>query len=117
MAQYVVGGPNVTTLPAMMSGALGSISTPTWVAVSVSGFVPPTAGTIRLSLIGANGQWAMAAPNSNYGSAYGTLGNPAPLVGCYGSTMGDFVLESNNVYYAGNNTTNGLFCIGWTDNL
>jgi len=104
-------------LPAMMSGALGNISTPTWVAVSVSGFVPPTAGTIRLSLIAGNQQWAMAAPNSNYGSAYGTLGNPAPFVSCYGSTMGDFVLESNNVYYAGSNTTNSLFCIGWTDNL
>jgi hypothetical protein len=122
-AQYVVQSGNTGTfapnlnLPMMIYGAVGSVTTPTWVAVSVSGFVPPTAGTIRLSLIGANGQWAMAAPNSNYGSACGTLGNPAPLVGCYGSTMGDFVLESNNVYYAGNNTTNGLFCIGWTDNL
>lgn len=127
-AQYVVGLAQTTAMPNLISGAIGSISVPTWSTQSVSAVVPPTAGSIRLVLIGAGLVGSpiavMAAPNGSYG-AFNSTTNPPPLVvgaSIAGNSIstnlrGDFILESSNVYYAANSANAGLFCLGWVDNI
>ncbi|MBV1707410.1 MAG: hypothetical protein KGQ37_09415 [Hyphomicrobiales bacterium] len=95
----------------------GSISAPTWVAQSVTGVVPPSAGTIQLALACAGFYAAMVAQNTSYG-AYNSITNPPPLESASaGVTHASFVLESTNIYYASNYTNWSLTAIGWTDNL
>lgn len=120
--QCKVGGGNVASLPAMASGAAGSITTPTWVAVSVSSFVPPTAGKIKIALTAYN-TTAMVAPNSSYG-AYNSSTNPPPFSSSnYGigntnaPATGEIVLESTSLYWASLSASGLLQCMGWEDNL
>lgn len=124
--RYVItAGTNTAALPQMAGGAsaVGSVSTPTWVAVGTGPFVPPTADTIVLIIGGtggANGQ-SMVAPNNAYG-AYTNVSNQPPLVWTTSSgaqivTVNlEMMLESTNVYWAqtGNFYLN---CYGWEDNL
>lgn len=121
--QYkIASGSNVTGMPLIVSGAQGSLTAPTWIAASVSNFVPSTASVIRLALTCGNDSnaWAaMVAANNNYG-AFGSATNPPPLtcVAQYeASRMGEITLESTNIYYAGQNAAHSLFCVGWEDNL
>ena len=120
-AQYIVDGTILTSLRKIKSAgsSVGSISTPTYVAQSVSTFVPPTAGVIRL-VVGASGGTSrqfMLAPNANYGAA-NSLSNPPPINGggldLYLTT--DMVLESSNLYFTGEANT-FIACLGWEDNL
>lgn len=122
--QYkVAAGSNVTGLPVMASGVQGNISTPTWVAVDVGAFVPPTTSSINLllqSLPSGSGINAGAAPNNSYGPGSSST-NPPPLLvassSAWGANMqGSLLLESSNIYYY-SNSTEPLFCIGWEDNL
>lgn len=124
-AQYVLAGGNVSNLPILAAGAGGNISTPVYVAVAVSAFVPPTASAITLSLTSGGGtpNSAMAAPNARYG-ALNSLSNPAPLVTGLGSgsnarvtVSGEFVLESSSIYYVSDTAQGVLFVGGWVDNL
>lgn len=116
----VAAGSNVVAMPIMVSGAQGNLTTPTWVAVSVSGFVPPTASTIYPVLNTTQGFQQMVAPNNSYG-AFSSTTNPAPLLGSPGSSAAymsivyGMQLESTNIYVvsAGGN----IFCAGWEDNL
>jgi len=120
--QYVVGN-NLSSLPQMISGSSGSVSTPTWTSVATGDFVPSTAAKITLSLATINTATmiAMAAPNSNYGGYQSTTNLP-PLL-CvsiasenWESFVGEFVLESSNIYY----TASGggyLYCLGFTLNI
>lgn len=125
--RYVVkAGSNVTAMPQMASGSQGSMSTPTWVAVGVGAFVPPTATVICLSLCGTgdSGTGVMAAPNNSYGAVQG-LGvsqvNPPPLASSnYANNSsarmaisGEFLLESSSIYYAAGNVQDAMFCTGW----
>lgn len=114
----VATGSNVANFPIMASGAQGSISVPTWVAVGVSGFVPTTASSIRILNTDASGGEVIISPSGAHG-ALGSLTNP-PF--CQDSGAGGFMgmpmeihLESTNIYRAAasGNTT----CIGWEDNL
>ena len=119
--QYVVGGVNVANLPIMSSGAQGSPTTPTWVAVSVSTFVPATAFVIVGVVATGNGYTFMAAPNNSYGTANSTT-NPPPVAHVpYSGETGltetfSFVLESTNIYWAVAGA-GSLACLGWEDNL
>ena len=116
-------GTNVTGLPALATGAAGSTSTPTWVAVGISNFIPTTATSINGVLFGnqASGAW-MAAPNNSYG-AMGSISNPPPFAFAYpvgnlsnNSLQFSAILESTNIYWA---SSGGgyLACNGWEDNL
>lgn len=115
-AQYIVGT-NPTTMRSMATGALGSVTVPTWSAVSVSNFVPTTALQI-LATLTSTGASMMAAPNNTYG-VYNSTTNPPPVVassaGTY-ATAFSMMLESTNIYYA-SNSTGTLWCTGWEDNL
>ena len=106
------------------TGGQGSISTPTWVAISTTGAAPSTASSISMVLTGTgtSGQLAIVAPSSNYG-AWTNMTNPAPVLisAPSGSALTlnatfDLLLESSNVYWA---MTGGLYlyAYGWEDNL
>lgn len=117
-AQYIVSAAQTTVLPTMTSGAQGSPTVPTWIAIAVAGFVPPTAETIALVLNnGTSGSRAACAPNNLYGGTNSAT-NPPPLTsantGNVAANSGVFYIESANVYYAAD--VGGLLqCFGWTD--
>jgi hypothetical protein len=121
-AQYVVVAASTTpNLPIMISGNSGNITTPTWTAVSVSAYVPPTASVISVvAHISGNQEKMMAAPNNQYG-AYDSESNPPPIswsidaAALVLSTRVDFVLETTDVYYAGSSNGGVLACAGWVD--
>ena len=116
--QYVVGT-NPTTARQMISGVSGDPTVPTWTAQSVSSYVPPTASMIHVGLY-ANNTAGIAAPNNSYGNL-SSSSNPPPLAASAPSavvnTLGWLVLESTNIYYAGNGAATALYCYGWEDNL
>lgn len=121
--QYVVGN-NLSVLPQLIAGSSGSVTSPTWTAVSVSAYIPTAvAGKGKFMLMGAaNTNTGMAAPNNSYG-AYTSTSNPPPMVtdpntvGGAVNVMGEFLLESTNVYYAGISSGNALICMGYTLNI
>ncbi len=103
--QYQVGN-NLSALPSLISGATGSLSTPTYTSVSVSSLVPSTASKIGLTFSASTttNNGGIYAPNANYG-AVGSTTNP-PLLFCQPNTGGSsggsgiMNLESTNVYAA-----------------
>lgn len=121
--QYKVGaGTNITSLPVMASGLNGSTSTPTWVAIAVASFIPPTATCIEFvaSTDAGGGGIVAVAPNNQFGAA-ASLTNPPPLVassngGNPWKSKGFLVLESTNIYIASTAQTS-LSCIGWEENF
>lgn len=116
----VTGGSNVAAMRLMASGASGSLSTPTWVAVAVGAFVPATAHSIIIVANGAGGNGVMVAPNNAYGAITSTS-NPPPVATYSGSASynNDFyahiMLESTNIYWAC--TAGYLYAAGWEDML
>ena len=112
-------------LPSMAGGAppVGSVTTPTWVAVSTAAFVPPTASSITtlVSSTGGAGGQSMVAPSNSYG-AFSSTSNP-PLMVYTTSTaaqnltfLADLLLESSSIFWA--HTGNFfLAAYGWEDNL
>jgi hypothetical protein len=124
-AQYVVTtGSAVTSAPAMASGVAGSTSTPTWVAVAVAAFVPPTASAITVFAnvgVASDNSQVIVAPNNSYGGFNSTT-NPPPMSYTTGSSIsgsagGYLLLESTNIYWANNFSDLSLRCLGWEDNL
>lgn len=123
--QYVVTtGSNTPNLPIIAQGALGvySSTTPTYVAASVSSFVPPTANTIVVTAsqyFGGGASVIGLAPNSSYG---GIASNRPPLLsgdnaGALNKSTISMLLESSNIYVYSSGA-NGLFqSVGWEDNL
>lgn len=119
-SHYVVTpSTNTTNMPLLASGATGSITTPTWIAVSVSNFVPPSATIISITGLTVSGSVAiMVAPNSSYG-AHNSTSNPPPFVMVAASSQvlnlgADIPLESSNIYWA-TAFTAYLFCKGWEE--
>ena len=117
-----LAGSNTAAIPTMISGASGSPTVPTWTAVPVAAFVPPTARSIIASpqnQVGSPGI-TLLSPNNTAG-AYGSTTNPPKLQAGGGNALsvnayGNFLLESTNVYYACSGT-GAAFCYGWIDNL
>jgi hypothetical protein len=122
--QYVVGLGQTSSVVVMTSGIAGNVGTPTWAAVSVSNFVPPTAARISLMLSsGITASGCMAAPNNSYGGNASLANMPPMLINGAGtvnqnvSMVGQFILESTNVYYASSQANALLGCMGWEENL
>lgn len=122
----ITASTNTSNLPLMASGPAGAPLTPTWVPVQVQGgsgatgqYVPVTATVIRGGIATAPGTQVMAAPNGNYG-ALQNLTNPPPVssfpAGGSNTPLIDFLLESNNIYWAANGGSQ-LFVSGWTDSV
>lgn len=122
-SQYVVlAGSNVAAMPQMAAGTVGSPTTPTYIAVAIGGFVPPTASRIRGTLANPGGGLSSVAPNNSYG-VYNSSTNPPPLSsGSQTGTAGnnfqyDFSIESTNIYWNSSIAASQLYCLGWEDNI
>ena len=117
-AQWVVApGTNVPTTRIMAAGSAGNIDTPTFVAVAVGAFTPPTAGIINFTYSAISARGGVVAPNPNYGAGY-TITNPSfYFTGNAGgvATAISMVLESSNIYWA--STGAALAANGYEDNL
>lgn len=116
--QYLVGD-NLSALPSLVSGATGSVSTPTYTATSVTALVPTAiAATIKIVSTAATGGSniiGIYAPNANYGSDTSTT-NP-PIANTYGSSsVFDMLLESTNIYVA-QQSSNYSFVSGFELNI
>jgi hypothetical protein len=106
------------------TGAIGSVSAPTWVSVDALIGGPSTAMSLAVILTGTgstNGQ-AIVAPSTSYGG-YNSVSNPAVLTYTTPSAanlnmaiQGEVVLESNYLYAAHSGGLY-LFAYGWEDNL
>lgn len=123
--QYVVAaGTNVPVGRQMATGSAGNVSTPTWVAVAISNFVPTTAARIRgvLSPGSSTSSALICAPNNAYGG-YGSAANPPPVAVntsagiIAANTPFDFAIESANIYWASAAAAGVLLVMGWEDNI
>jgi hypothetical protein len=119
--QYVNSG---SGLPVMASGAAGNLTTPTWVAVPVGNFVPPTAFQIALELYELNNWGIAVVPNNNYGGTDSTTNPPLCLLvpasnyaATYEGMLVKMILESTNIYWANGGAASYLYASGWEDNL
>jgi hypothetical protein len=124
---HITIGTNPTASPEMASGTTGSISVPTWTAVSVSNFVPPTASMVFIAPVGNNptvdSRGYMLAPNNSY-AAWDDGTNPPPFSWFWSQRWGsgmlptaDLTLESTNIYWANSQGNVRLLARGWEDNL
>ena len=107
-------------MPVIASGIQGSPTTPTWVAVSVTAVVPPTASIINVTAFASSNLMAVA-PNPNYGSVSSATLPPPIGEGNAGTANAnknaDIFLESANIYYAAASSAQALVACGWEDNL
>lgn len=116
-SQYIIG--TNPTLPLVLaSGIQGNVSTPVWVAIPWANFAPPTACALRTNIFSTGGNSCMAAPSNSYGAVNSNT-NPPPIIYSAGAqaSMNEMILESANIYYAGNVAQSTLFVYGWEDNL
>jgi hypothetical protein len=114
-------GTNPATNIILASGAAGNVATPTWVAIPVPNFIPPTAYSIAGSLwTTSNGVAAVASNNS--AAAYTSSTNSPPVANNPGTSGGlamqqfNFVLESSNIYWASSSSST-VSVTSWEDNL
>jgi len=115
-------GSNVATPRRMANGAAGNPATPTWVPVSTTAYVSPTANSIKVELVNYTANAAGVAPNAGYGSVSDYL-NPPPIAsffvggsgGAHSKNTGELLLESANIYWASVNEN--LFCLGYEDSV
>lgn len=118
----VAAGSNVAALPIIATGTAGSATTPAWVAIGMSGFVPPNA--VEVSLIARIGAASrlIVAPNNGYGQVASTT-NPPHIILNSASGTGDtgvkanMQLESTNIYWAADNPGGQIALAGWRLNL
>lgn len=115
-AQYVLGLAQTSTLPIMGQSNVGTGS---WTAIAVANFVPSTASHITVNgNITSTGVLA-AAPNSNYAVVPPSANAPPIYIGqtTVIAAHASMILESSNIYYLSNSSSNFLVCLGWEDNL
>lgn len=114
-----VGG-NVSGYPALITGVAGAVgdvgvpTAPTWVAASLTPWVPSIASQVKVFLTSSGGTGAMTAPSAAYG-AYNSQTNPPPLVQAIGGVSrsaetANITLETTaSLQYASNGAANGLY--------
>lgn len=106
----------VGSAPLAASGIAGNVITPTYVAVSVSNYVPQIATSVdvQMSLSAANGN-VIAAPSEQYttlAAVFMRLANPAATAAANSSSR-RMVLESTSIYWASNASDGGLYISGF----
>jgi hypothetical protein len=128
----VTAGSNTAALPLIAENAAGDTTIPTWVALPVAAFVPPTTVEIAILVSATGGSCTtMVAPNNAYGPWNSTT-NPPPIMwsneGTFIFAVEELMLESGNIFWASNpgaqpptpggtGNTGILLCAGWTDNI
>jgi len=116
-SQYqVIAASTTPNAPLMSSGVNGSATVPTFVAVSVSAYVPPSATRI-MGFAGSPNDACniIIAPNNSYGGINSTT-NPVPYSTFQANGMFDLLLESTNIYWASSTANSRLACLGWKSN-
>jgi hypothetical protein len=118
-AQYVItASTNTAALPTLVSGATGSVSTPTYTQFSLAALVPTTASlaAVVATWSSTSTSTAIYAPNGAYGAS-GSITNP-PMASITGGAAEKFdvVLETQNIY-AAQQANVASFIAGWEDNL
>lgn len=124
--RYVVAaGSNFAASAVMASGILGSVTTPTWSAVNVDPFIPPTSSIIDFGTgTLAQGLVYMVADTNSYG-AFSSTTNPPPILQNTANPGADFIRfasrlfvgASRNIFCASSASDFNLRIIGWEDNL
>lgn len=116
---------NTASIPLLQSGTAGStwdVTTPTYVSVSLTNFVPSTARSVEIMLLNfylAVGGAVSIAPNTSYSGTRSS--NPPPLAIRDGQNFGDLcvrgtiVIEAMSLGYAGQNAGSAAFVTGWDD--
>jgi hypothetical protein len=122
-AQYVqVAGTNTAGYRIMGSGTAGTVSftTPTWAAIAVAAFVPPSAIAIHLLMTGRFSGSADAAvivaPSADAGGIETTS---PPLMQANAASFrtvlpAEMMLEGANIQWASTAAGGGLWCVGWS---
>jgi hypothetical protein len=116
-AQYeVITSSTTPNYPIIATGAAGNVTTPTWVAVAVANYIPPTAVSIKGFAGGSGNGVAIVAPNDDVDTYSDTTNPPAvSRSNTANQATFDFVLESTNIYWANNEAAGRLMCMGWVD--
>jgi hypothetical protein len=126
-AQYTVTtASNTASLISLAVGSTGSVTVPTWTAVTTAACVPPTATQIFLTIYtNASGQFILA-PNNNYGASNDATNppwinqvitsSPNPS-GVNPSLTTSMLLESSSIYWASNSASGHIWCGGYIDNV
>ena len=114
----VTASTNTASMPLIANGAIGSVSTPTYVSESIASVCPPTTSLIYLTANGDVGSTAasmLIAPSSAFGTAVST--NPPPIVvpsgGCTTESLA--VNGATSLFLASSSSGGYLFCTGWHD--
>lgn len=113
---------NVPQLPIMASGVAGSVTVPTWVAIPVTNYIPPTATSIYVVASAQTGASQVgAAPNSSYGGRAGSSPPPIFLTyqtgGSQDTISSEFLLEDSNIWWASSGSANQVQCAGWEESI
>ncbi|BCP53770.1 hypothetical protein K32_23870 [Kaistia sp. 32K] len=127
----VLWGTLPTAPPTLASGAAGNVGqgiAPTWSAIAVGNFVPPTAIVIHLNAMKGDGTDMIIAPNNRHGGwqdAFAALATAAPYMMIYDNDQTDqdvlpidLFLESTNIYYAAvlHESGGARICLsGWSE--
>lgn len=123
--QYKVAtGSNLLAMPTLASGIGGNPSVgPTWAALAVGSFAPPSASgiTLVLSTTVAGATAIIVAPNNSYGT-YNSSTNPPPgglSNGSFlpGPTQAKFQLEGPNMYWAADRAEARIYITSFELNL
>lgn len=123
--QYKVAtGSNVPAMPLLASGVGGNPSVgPTWAALAVGSFAPPSASeiTLVLSTTVAGATAIIVAPNNSYG-IYNSATNPPPgglANGSFlpGPTQARFALEGPSIYWAADRAEARIYITSFELNL
>jgi hypothetical protein len=124
VAQWVLGT-NMTSYPVAVSGAQGSVSTPTWVSVSLVNFVPTTAAKVKLLLnpYSGSGNTQIMISSDGHSGAYTSTSNPSIVA----SGQSGYVLQTpthelllttdQTFYVAIAGSTEYIHVMGWEDNV
>jgi len=118
-AQYtVVTTTGTATYPVMATGIAGSgitSATPSWSAVAVSAFAPPTSAAITIGAYAAGG--VIVSPNNQVA---GNTSQNYPMFSSSAAGYGGVItmeLEGSTIYWVSASASSYLNCYGWVDNL
>ncbi|MDG9784626.1 hypothetical protein [Metapseudomonas otitidis] len=118
----VTAGTNVASLPVIANGTAGNALTPSWVAIGLTGFVPPNAVEVSIVARVPSASRLIVAPNTAYGSVQSAT-NPPHVILNSASGTGDtgvkanIQLESTSIYWAADNPGGQIVISGWRMNI
>lgn len=117
----VVAATNTAAMPIMSTGGAGNpTSGPTFIPITITSFVPLTAGKIRVVLMeSGSSATVIVAPNTSYGIS---VANPPFLalstsaaVNGVSAVAGEMVLEAATIQWAASSSGASIAASGWED--